>query len=65
MVMMPAACAAGSADSSRTSPYGRASVSRTARIAANRLWWECTMAAGIRVVPEEWVIATGSSGWCR
>jgi hypothetical protein len=26
---------------------------------------ECTTAVGIRVVPEEWVIATGSSGWWR
>ena len=64
-MMMPAVCACGNADISRTGPDWRGSVSRTARTAANRLWWECTTAAGMRVVPDECVMATGSSGWCR
>ena len=61
MMMTPAVCACGNADISRTGPCWRGSVSRTARTAANRLWCECTTAAGIRVVPDECVIATGSS----
>ena len=65
MVMMPAVCAAGRADSSRTSPYGLGSVSRTAPTAAKRPWCEWTIAAGTRVVPDECVMTTGSSGWCR
>ena len=60
----PAACGTGNADRIRSVPRERGSVSRCFS-AANRLRCECTTALGTPVVPEEWVIATGSSGWCR
>ncbi len=62
--MRVAACGAGRALSIRSDPCGRGSEARW-RIAAYRLACECTTAFGIPVVPEEWVIATGSPAACR
>ncbi len=59
-----AAWAEGSAPSIRSRPCGLGSC-RRCRMEANRLWCECATALGSPVVPDEWVITTGSLPWCR
>jgi len=65
MVMMPAAVRGRQgAQDAVGALRPRAGQADGAGSRANRLACECTTAVGIRVVPEEWVMAIGSSP-CR
>ena len=61
--MTVAECGVGSAVSIRSVPCGKGRPSRC-RTEAKSVRWACVTALGMPVVPDEWVIAIGSSGLC-